>query len=440
RGKGGGRRGQRSGWQGGDRNREQRGGDRNRGDDSWRGGRGGQNQSSGGQRVSRAWAPGRPDRPREEAEGAGGQWVRGDGRDRSRQGGGQGGRDSRQRQWQRPGPSRGSRQDRVGGSGSGYGEDAYEQQHTAKHCLNFCHYLARYGVIPVLKAFQEVRRYSFLELFVQEGIVEKGNKKDKQAVIAIQQLAEELGVRQTYTDKGSLNSLCRNRPHQGFVLRAKPLEFEVLPRLEPPSSEDLDRYSTKYLSALAPHTDTGHGTLLSVNAQVTPPVWLALDEVTDPQNFGALLRSAYFFGASGVVCCAKNSAGLTPVVSKASAGVMEVMTVHNTPNMMKFLRESRENGWRVIGTAVGETCQPLQAVAANAPTIVVLGSEGYGLRRLVARECETLVEVGGAANLSSSIESLNVSVCGGILLYHLCGGAPSAAAPTASVVEDVAQG
>jgi 21S rRNA (GM2251-2'-O)-methyltransferase len=74
---------------------------------------------------------------------------------------------------------------------------------------------------------------------------------------------------------------------------------------------------------------------------------LALDEVWDPQNFGALLRTGYFLGCHKIVVCAKNSAPLSPAVSKASAGAMELMQVYSTDNMMKFLDRSKECGWQV---------------------------------------------------------------------------------------------
>jgi len=74
---------------------------------------------------------------------------------------------------------------------------------------------------------------------------------------------------------------------------------------------------------------------------------LALDEVWDPQNFGALLRTAYFLKCDKVVVCSKNSAPLSPAVSRASAGAMEIMKVYSTDNMMKFLDKSKDNGWQV---------------------------------------------------------------------------------------------
>lgn len=74
-------------------------------------------------------------------------------------------------------------------------------------------------------------------------------------------------------------------------------------------------------------------------------MWVALDEVTDPQNFGAILRSALFLGAAGVVTCQRNSAPLSPVVSKASSGAMEVVPVHSAKNLPQFLAACSVNGW-----------------------------------------------------------------------------------------------
>ena len=74
---------------------------------------------------------------------------------------------------------------------------------------------------------------------------------------------------------------------------------------------------------------------------------LVLDEVWDPQNFGALLRTAYFLGCDQVVTCSKNSAPLSPAVSKASSGAMELMDVYSSSNLMRFLDRSKANGWKV---------------------------------------------------------------------------------------------
>jgi 21S rRNA (GM2251-2'-O)-methyltransferase len=132
---------------------------------------------------------------------------------------------------------------------------------------------------------------------------------------------------------------------------------------------------------------------------------LALDEVFDPQNFGALLRSSYFLGVDKVVVCAKNSAPLSPVVSKASSGAMENMIVYSTDNMMRFLDKSKDNGWQVIGTDLGEKSKSLKQVAVEKPTIVVLGNEGHGLRTNIVRRCDVLVKIGQQIRPDSEAKS-----------------------------------
>lgn len=150
-----------------------------------------------------------------------------------------------------------------------------------------------YGVNSVLAALRSKRRVVH-KLLVQDTM-QMSKRKDAAAVREVEALAASAQIPVERCDKGSLNGMCGNRPHQGLVLLAQPLEFETVTSLPPPAEDG------------------------------TAPLWLALDEVTDPQNFGALLRSAHFLGADGVIVSLKNSAPLTPVVSKASAGAMELM-------------------------------------------------------------------------------------------------------------------
>ena len=186
-----------------------------------------------------------------------------------------------------------------------------------------------------------------------------------------------------------------------------------------------------------------------------PSLWLVLDEVVDPQNFGALLRSAYFLGGSapsgdstgssiGMMVCSKNSAPPSPVVSAASAGALELCEVFSTSNLPRTLNAAKEDGWRILGAAAsapngmidaetGEAvqCLDLQDVetgVSQPPTILVLGSEGHGLRTLVAKACSGFVRVPGSEAASvgedtnAGVDSLNVSVTGGIMLWHFLNG------------------
>lgn len=161
------------------------------------------------------------------------------------------------------------------------------------------------------------------------------------------------------------------------------------------------------------------------------PVWLVLDEVMDPQNLGALLRSAYFLGSQGVIVCSKNSASLSATVSKASAGAMELRPVYSAKNLMQFLEQSKQVGWQVIGSALSSESVPAGKLTIDKPTLLVMGNEGRGLRTNVLRLCDVLVqieggnhagEVGkprGALDGDDGLDSLNVSVAAGILLHKL---------------------
>ncbi|KAM3252723.1 hypothetical protein T459_05468 [Capsicum annuum] len=275
-----------------------------------------------------------------------------------------------------------------------------------------------YGVGPVLAALSSGRRELY-GLYIQQGLDLSGNnrkKKDKKGFERVLTMADKAGLGKKEVSKHDLNMITDNRPHQGLVLDASPLEMVAIKELEP----------------------------VSIEEQETTSLWVALDEVTDPQNLGAIIRSAYFFGASGIVLCAKNSAPLSGVVSKASAGSLELMELRSCKNMMQFLASSAENGWRVLGGSVSSRAVPLHEIVPGAPTILVLGSEGTGLRPLVERSCTELVRIPGnipvdiiagqdedaecdnsisGQNFKSfmAVESLNVSVAAGVLLHHLIG-------------------
>ena len=122
---------------------------------------------------------------------------------------------------------------------------------------------------------------------------------------------------------------------------------------------------------------------------------LALDEIVDPQNLGALLRSALFLGCDKVVVCTKNSAPLSPTVCKASAGALEFVDISATKNMMKFLDKSKVNGWQVVGTALTDNSINIKDLKVEKPTILVLGNEGSGIRTNILVRCDTLVKISG---------------------------------------------
>jgi 23S rRNA (guanosine2251-2'-O)-methyltransferase len=143
------------------------------------------------------------------------------------------------------------------------------------------------------------------------------------------------------------------------------------------------------------------------------PLLLLLDQITDPHNLGALVRSAEVFGAHGVVLPDRAAAPVTAAAVKASAGATERTRVARVGNLLRTLDALRERGLRVLGAAADEG-EPLASVDLTGPVAWVLGAEGRGMREAVARRCDGLVRI----PQRGLVASLNVSVAGGILLYE----------------------
>lgn len=138
---------------------------------------------------------------------------------------------------------------------------------------------------------------------------------------------------------------------------------------------------------------------------------VALDQVQDPRNLGAVCRSAEFAGAEGVIVPERRSASVTPVVCKTSAGAVEHLEVAHVRNLADWLAQAKEAGFWIWG-ADAEAKQPPWSADLTGPTILVLGGEGKGLRPRVAAACDGLV----AFPQKGKIESLNVSAAASSLL------------------------
>ena len=144
-----------------------------------------------------------------------------------------------------------------------------------------------------------------------------------------------------------------------------------------------------------------------------PPLIVVCDELSDPHNLGAVIRTAECAGAHGVVIPKRRSAGLTAVVAKTSAGAVSYVPVARVPNLTACLKDLKDKGLWVYGaTAAGET--ELYKADFKGPAAIVIGSEGFGMSRLVEETCDVRVSIPMAGQLNS----LNASAAAAILLYE----------------------
>jgi 23S rRNA (guanosine2251-2'-O)-methyltransferase len=152
---------------------------------------------------------------------------------------------------------------------------------------------------------------------------------------------------------------------------------------------------------------------LSTLAEPAEGLLVMLDQVTDPQNVGAILRSAAAFGAKGLILQDRRAPALSGALAKAAAGAADVVPVARVTNLSRALEELSDMGWRSVGLDGGAESD-LRSVLVKGPTVLVLGSEGEGLRRLVAEHCDAVARIA----MRGGFESLNVSNAAAVALYE----------------------
>jgi 23S rRNA (guanosine2251-2'-O)-methyltransferase len=199
-------------------------------------------------------------------------------------------------------------------------------------------------------------------------------------------LATEQGIPLFESTRSELDRLSQGNNHQGLLAQAPAYEYAEL--------DDL-------LDAAAA---TGH-----------PPLIVALDGVTDPRNLGAVLRSAAAFGADGVVVPSRRSAGVTASAWRVSAGAAARVPVARVVNLTRALQDLKQAGCFVVGLDAGGSTDVGAIHLAEDPLVVVVGSEGKGLSRLVTSECDLIAGI----PIESAAESLNASVATSIALYEI---------------------
>ena len=143
------------------------------------------------------------------------------------------------------------------------------------------------------------------------------------------------------------------------------------------------------------------------------PLLVVCDEISDPHNLGAILRTAECAGAHGLIIPKRRSAGLTAIVGKTSAGAVSYLPVARVANLTSALKDLKKQGVWIFGTAAGASTD-LYSADLKGPAAIVIGSEGDGMSRLVAENCDFLVSI----PMKGHISSLNASAAAAILLYE----------------------
>lgn len=231
----------------------------------------------------------------------------------------------------------------------------------------------RNAVIEALRAGETIDK-----IYLQKGETDK-------TLGHIASKARAAGVVVVEADRRKLDAMSRTHAHQGVIALAAVREYVSVE------------------SILQAARDKGEAPLLVV-----------CDEISDPHNLGAIIRTAECAGAHGVVIPKRRSAGLTAVVDKTSAGAAEYLPVARVPNIPAVLRELKERGVWVYGAAAeGES--GMWQTDLTGPICLVIGSEGEGLGRLVRECCDVLVSI----PMRGRVSSLNASAAAAVLIYEV---------------------
>ena len=228
-----------------------------------------------------------------------------------------------------------------------------------------------YGRLPVLNCLEvsRVKSVYLLNNFSDKAILDAISKK---------------GLTPRYLDLDALNNMTHNGNHQGVVVETFPHEYSSLDEI-----------------------------LASARVKKQPLI-LILDEIEDPHNFGAILRSADAFGVDGVIIKSKNQVPLNWTVAKVSTGAIEYVKVAQVSNLNNVLRTLKEEGFWIYA-ADGSGDNDYAKMDYKGPVALIVGSEGRGISQLVMKNSDFIIKI----PMSGHVNSLNVSVSTGILLSRI---------------------
>jgi 23S rRNA (guanosine2251-2'-O)-methyltransferase/21S rRNA (GM2251-2'-O)-methyltransferase len=304
-----------------------------------------------------------------------------------------------------------------------------------------------YGASAVEAALRCSRRKLY-KLYIYQA--EGEELTTQQNLLRKMALAQGVTVKMAFASWDTMmTKMSDGRPHNGFVLEASPLPTLPIASLEPVTDPTANVFHVK-LNPQSEEEAKVNGSSNEVQraerydeaARSRFPLILLVDGIVDPGNIGAIIRSAYYLGVDGIVYAGRNSAPMSPVTAKASAGATESMTFLKTVNPQEFVQASRKNGWRFLAAdsprnvfeRSSDVISVDRAAGTNttsllteAPTVLMLGNEGTGLMERLKVRADGLISIPGAhfrhqegiLNDAAGVDSLNVSVAAAMLIEML---------------------
>lgn len=233
-----------------------------------------------------------------------------------------------------------------------------------------------FGIHPIREALKG-RKRQIIQLYIIE------NKSQSRAIEDVIRLAKTNNVKIKSMEKRLMDNLASGANHQGVIARAEPLKLMRLSNALYESSEN------------------------------KKDLWLAIDEVTDPQNLGSMLRSAACLGFTTVILPQRRSVGITPTVHKVACGALETLKIVEVTNLTTALLDLKDEGFWIYGADMDG--KDIRQVDYAYPAVLVIGSEGTGLRLKTKEHCDEVVSIPQKGGVSS----LNAASAAAILMYDM---------------------
>lgn len=308
--------------------------------------------------------------------------------------------------------------------------DDYDLPRKPRPALNpLAEYL--FGTHSVLSALTAGKREAFSTLYIQ---------KSKDNVREIVRAARKFGVRVVEkSSKGEMNTLSSNGVHNGVVLETKPLLIPEIHDLDLKFDGTDGLYSVTVYDEETdvPVQKACHVARTTAANANKHPLGVFVDGITDPQNLGSIVRSAYFLGADFLVIPSSESARLGPVAAKASAGALDLLPIYKADRSLHFVESAKRNGWCIVTTSSRQSQDDLAALREKhrvhvsnkyieasdlagllhaSPMLMILGSEGSGVRANMKLRSDFLVGLDKRRLGEDLVDSLNVGVAAGLLI------------------------